>query len=115
MSPGRFFRPYLGIFASIDAHCAAFAAEMRRNSGGIHCVGGQGAARPVAGCGPDRLGQRQRKFVDLKRDGERVSDQRLHEDEDREDEDREGEEDVFGIAAARVGKFLRLIQTKRMG
>jgi hypothetical protein len=110
MSPWRFFRRHLGIFASIDAHCAAFAAEMRRNSGGIHCVGGQGAARPVAGCGPDRLGQRQRKFVDLKRDGERVSDQRLH-----EDEDREGEEDVFGIAAARVGKFLRLIQTKRMG
>jgi len=101
----------LGIFASIDAHCAAFAAEMRRNSGGIHCVGGAGSrARRVAGCGPDRLGQRQRKFVDLKRDGERVSGQRLH-----EDEDGEGEEDVFGIAAARVGKFLRLIQTKRMG
>jgi len=39
-----------------------------------------------------------------------VSGQRLH-----EDEDGEGEEDVFGIAAARVGKFLRLIQTKRMG
>jgi len=38
-----------------------------------------------------------------------VSGQRLH-----EDEDGEGEEDVFGIAA-RVGKFLRLIQTKRMG
>ena len=34
----------------------------------------------------------------------RLEDQRLHEDED-----------VFGIAAARVGKFLRPIQTKRMG
>jgi hypothetical protein len=34
----------------------------------------------------------------------RLEDQRLHEDED-----------VFGIAAARVGKFLHLIQTKRMG
>jgi len=40
----------------------------------------------------------------------RLEGQRLH-----EDEDGEGEEDVFGIAAARVGKFLRLIQTKRMG
>jgi len=30
----RFFRPYLGIFASIDADGAAFAAEMRRNSDG---------------------------------------------------------------------------------
>jgi hypothetical protein len=38
----------------------------------------------------------------------RLEGQRLH-------EDGEGEEDVFGIAAARVGKFLRLIQTKRMG
>jgi hypothetical protein len=35
----------------------------------------------------------------------RLEGRRLHEDE----------EDVFGIAAARVGKFLRLIQTKRMG
>jgi len=32
MLPWRFFRPYLGIFASIDADGAAFAAEMRRNS-----------------------------------------------------------------------------------
>jgi len=40
----------------------------------------------------------------------RLEGQRLH-----EDEDGEGEEDVFGITAARVGKFLRLIQTKRMG
>jgi len=45
MSSGRFFRRHLGIFASIDAHCAAFAAEMRRNSGGIHYIGDQGAAR----------------------------------------------------------------------
>src|ERR1700722_7407085 len=34
MLPWRFFRPYLGIFASIDADGAAFAAEMRRNSDG---------------------------------------------------------------------------------
>jgi thiamine pyrophosphate-dependent acetolactate synthase large subunit-like protein len=34
MSPWRFFRRHLGIFASIDAHCVAFAAEMRRNSDG---------------------------------------------------------------------------------
>jgi hypothetical protein len=34
MSLGRFFRRHLGIFASIDEHCAAFAAEMRRNSDG---------------------------------------------------------------------------------
>ena len=32
MSPWRFFRRHLGIFASIDADGAAFAAEMRRNS-----------------------------------------------------------------------------------
>jgi hypothetical protein len=83
------------------------AAKQRRHS--LHRGSGS-RARRVAGCGPDRLGQRQRKSVDLKRDGERVSGQRLH-----EDEDGEGEEDVFGIAAARVGKFLRFIQTKRMG
>jgi hypothetical protein len=29
----------LGIFASIEAHCAVFAAEMRRNSDGSHWVG----------------------------------------------------------------------------
>jgi hypothetical protein len=34
MLPWWFFRPYLGIFASIDADCAAFAAEMGRNSDG---------------------------------------------------------------------------------
>jgi hypothetical protein len=32
MLPWRFFRPYLGIFASIDADGAAFAAEMGRKS-----------------------------------------------------------------------------------
>jgi hypothetical protein len=83
------------------------AAKQRRHS---LRRGSGSCARRVVGCGPDRLGQRQRKFVDLKRDGERVSGQRLH-----EDEDGEGEEDVFGIAAARGGKFLRFIQTKRMG
>jgi len=100
MPPGPFFRRHLGIFASIGAHCAAFAAEMRRNSGGIHCVEGQGAARGgswVAG------------LIAM------VSARRLEGQRLREEEDGEGEEDVFGIAAARVGKFLRLIQTKRMG
>jgi ABC transporter C-terminal domain len=61
MSPWRFFRRHLGIFASIDAHCAAFAAEMRRNSDG-RSLGrmSESRARPVAGCGHGRVGQRQR-------------------------------------------------------
>ena len=39
MLPWRFFRRHLGIFASIEAHCAVLAAEMRRNSDGSHWVG----------------------------------------------------------------------------
>src|SRR5258708_1329521 len=48
MSPWRFFRRHLGIFASIDAHCAAFAAEMRRNGDG-RLLGGGSEIRAAGG------------------------------------------------------------------
>jgi hypothetical protein len=72
MSPWRFFRRHLGIFASIDAHCAAFAAEMRRNSDG-RSLGRLSESRARRGCGHGRFGQRQRKVVDLER-GEALAD-----------------------------------------
>jgi hypothetical protein len=56
----------LGIFASIDAHCAAFAAEMRRNSDG-HSLGrvSESRARPVAGCGRRASGSAKGRLLTL--------------------------------------------------
>ena len=94
MPPWRFFRPYLGIFASIDAHCAAFAAEMRRNSDG--CSLGRMSESRAAG-GEFRVG------FSAAGVGQCLQ------------ESAEGEEDLSGIAAVGVGKFLRLIQKRRKG